>query len=163
MSENDQTVIIGQMDESFIENVLQIENTSFKTPWPRQIFLSELNKGKAFCRVASKNENAVAGYCISNLIYDELHILKVAVHEKFRRQGIGKLLIEDAIVFFRDKGAINIVLEVRVSNDSAIALYSKMGFKPVRIRKNYYQTTSEDALVMIMELEAYYQKLLSTT
>lgn len=163
MIDNNQILNIGQMDETLIEKVLEIENTSFKTPWPKQIFLSEIKKGKAFCRIASNNENSVAGYCVSNLIYDELHILKVAVHEKYRRKGIGKLLIEDAIVFFRDRGAVNVVLEVRVSNESAIALYNKMGFKPVRIRKNYYQTTKEDALVMMMQLEAYYQKLLSTT
>lgn len=160
---NELEIEIAQMDENRVDDVVRIENTSFKTPWPRQIFLSEINKARAYCRIAIDKNGRTAGYCISNIIYDELHILKVAVDKQYRRKGIGRLLIEDTIVFHRPGGAKSVMLEVRVSNTSAISLYNKMGFNPVRVRKNYYQTTNEDALVMAMELESYYQKVLSTT
>lgn len=160
---NNLGIEIVQMQENTVDEVVRIENTSFKTPWPRQIFLSEIKKAGAYCRIAKDSKGKTAGYCISNIIYDELHILKVAVDEQFRRKGIGRLLIEDSIVFHRPGGANSVMLEVRVSNKSAISLYNRMGFNPVRVRKNYYQTTGEDALVMAMELESYYQKVLSTT
>lgn len=162
MHKTDTSIRIEQLDIEFVDKVVEIENSSFKTPWPKQIFVSEIEKGKSFCRIAL-NRAQLAGYCISNLILDELHILKIAVHENYRRAGIGKYLIEDAFDFYREIGAKNAILEVRVSNKSAINLYDKIGFKPLRVRKNYYQSTKEDALVMHMDLEGYYQKFLSTT
>lgn len=162
MYESNNLVSIEQLNTELVDQVADIENYSFKTPWPKQIFLAEIERGNSFCRIAII-EDFVAGYCISNLIYDELHIFKIAVHQEHRRKGIGKYLLEDAFDFFKGRGAKNGILEVRVSNESAIKLYKKIGFKPLRIRKNYYQGTKEDALVMSIDLESWYQKLLSTT
>ncbi len=156
------SIFIEQLNTKQVDKVVDIENSSFKTPWPKQIFLAEIEKGKSFCRIALQ-EDIVAGYCISNLIFDELHIFKVAVHENHRRKGIAKYLLEDAFYFYKEKGAKNAILEVRVSNESAINLYKKIGFEALRVRKNYYQTTKEDALVMFINLDDYFQKFLSTT
>ncbi|NIP30127.1 MAG: ribosomal protein S18-alanine N-acetyltransferase [Candidatus Dadabacteria bacterium] len=154
---------IQQLDISYIDQVMIIENDSFITPWPREIIIQEAINNKSFCRVSLDENNIVNGYCISLLIYDELHILKIAVHKNYRRMGIANDLINDAFHFFKNKGVLNAILEVRTSNDSAIKLYKKLGFQILRTRRNYYRSSGEDAFVMMLDLENYYQKVLSTT
>ena len=135
-----------------LNEIMEIENDSFITPWPREVFEMEFKLRRSYNIVCKDENGKLAGYCLSWLIHDEIHILKVAVDSRYRKRGIGRKLIHDTLEYFREKGADHAVLEVRTDNTSAISLYDKLGFEPVRIRKNYYKETGDDALVMQLKL-----------
>ena len=141
-----------------LEAILEIEQVAFKSPWPRGVFEMEFQNNRAYNIVCVDNTGTLVGYCLSWLIYDEIHILKVAVDESCQNQGLGRSMIEDTLEYFIAKGANHAILEVRLDNVSAIALYEKLGFEEIRIRKNYYRETNEDALVMILDIEENFRK-----
>lgn len=141
-----------EIEAADLDSVLEIESYSFKIPWPRQAFEIELKSKKSYNTVFRDINGKVVGYCLSRLIYDEIHILKIAVHKNYRQTGIGSVLMNKTLDYFKAKGADHAVLEVRTDNDSAIKMYEKFGFVPLRIRKNYYRETGEDALVMLLDL-----------
>ncbi len=95
---------------------------------------------------------SVVGFVIFWLVHDEVHILNVAIHPTVRRQGIGRLLMVEALERGRANGASLVTLEVRRSNFGALGLYRDLGFRPVGIRPNYYVDEGEDAVVMILDL-----------
>lgn len=145
--------IIKPMSVDDIDQIMEIENVSFPTPWHEKIFEMELKKPRTLHSVC-KNNNKVVGYLVSWMLYDEIHILNVAVHPDCRRNGIAKKLIDYTITHFANKGAITVILEVRTSNKAAQNLYEKLGFKTLRARKNYYTDTGEDALVMMLDISS---------
>ena len=149
--------IVELVDED-IEAILEIEQVAFKSPWPREVFEMEFKNNRAYNIVCVDNTGTLVGYCLSWLIYDEIHILKVAVNESCQNQGLGRSMIEDTLEYFIAKGANHAILEVRLDNVSAIALYEKLGFEEIRIRKNYYRETNEDALIMLLDLEESFKK-----
>lgn len=144
---------ILELIPSDLDEIVEIENTSFKSPWHREIFEMGFKNKRSYNIVCKNEAFLVIGYCLSWIIYDEIHILKIAVHRDYRKNGIGTRLMNKTIDYFKSKGANHVVLEVRTDNDSAINLYEKFGFEHLRIRKNYYRETGEDALVMLLDLE----------
>ena len=81
-------------------------------------------------------------------VLDEGYISNVAVSAEYRRQGIADALINKLCERAEELDLSFVTLEVRKSNDPAIALYSKYGFVPVGERKNYYEQPRENALLM---------------
>ena len=144
---------ILELVEEDLNEIIDIEGTSFKSPWPREVFEMEIKNKRAYNIVCKNESGELIGYCLSWLIYDEVHILKVAVNEDYRNLGIGRKMIVNTLEYFITKGANHAILEVRLDNYSAIGLYEKLGFENLRIRKNYYRETGEDALVMLLDLE----------
>ena len=144
---------IMEIEASDLDKIIEIENYSFKTPWPKQAFEIELKSKKSYNIICRESSGRITGYCLSWLIYDEIHILKIAVDKDYRQLGIGTILMNDTLDHYKQKGANHAVLEVRTDNDSAIKMYEKFGFFPLRIRTNYYRETGEDALVMMLDLE----------
>lgn len=92
-----------------------------------------------------ESNNTIAGYACVWAFSDEVHINNFAVNPDFRRKGLGLKLISFIFDKFRDYKTI--FLEVRISNQPAISLYTKSGFEKYFIRKNYY-SDGEDAIVM---------------
>jgi ribosomal-protein-alanine N-acetyltransferase len=135
-----------------LDQIIAIENVSFPTPWPMRIFEREIEAQNSYKRVVRFSGSVVA-YIVTWTIYDEVHILNIAVHPDFRNIGLGEMLLRDCLGYSYDKGLKLAVLEVRISNKSAIRLYEKIGFKTMRVRKKYYTDTGEDAYVMMYELE----------
>ncbi len=140
-------VSLRPMTSADLEQVVGIENQSFSHPWTLEHFRGELNSPHAFPYVAVTSPGVVAGYLCPRLLLDEGEILDVAVSGEFRGQGIGRLLVESALTLFRERGAVRIYLEVRVSNQTAISLYHSFGFRESGCRKRYYEN-GEDALLM---------------
>ncbi len=95
----------------------------------------------------------IIAYICFRMIADEMHILKIAVAPEWRHQGIALWLLEKSLENAVKKGAEVTYLEVRPSNNPAIGLYNKAGFRVVGKRPNYYSETREDALVMIKYLK----------
>jgi ribosomal-protein-alanine N-acetyltransferase len=79
---------------------------------------------------------------------EEAHITNIAVDPTHHRRKVGTRLLHDLVLAAVDLGAEAVSLEVRVTNWGAQRLYGRFGFRPVGVRKNYYQEIGEDALIM---------------
>ncbi len=145
-------IIIREMTEEDIDEVLDIEKKSFKTPWSRDAFVKEVNENRLAKYVVASVHDKVIGYGGIWLIIDEGHITNIAVHPDFRGLGVGKLLVEALIEICRERGINRMTLEVRKSNEIAKSLYKKYGFKECGIRPGYYSDTKEDAIIMWKEM-----------
>ncbi len=157
-------MIIKSVSPKHINQIVEIENDSFITPWPKQILADYIKKSGFFCNIAiNGRDEEVAGYSISTLIYDEIHVFKIAVSRCHRRKGVAIELLSDTFNFYEKMGALSVILEVRTTNAPAIELYKKLGFEIIRTRKNYYGRGRGDAYVMGLALDRYYQKFLSAT
>ncbi len=133
----------GDLDE-----VLAIERVSFTMPWSRGAFLYEIEQNRvAHCHVVRDGETIVGYLCVWE-IADEIHVTNIAVHPAHRRRGIARDLLTGLIADARARDLRMVVLEVRPSNQHAIALYESFGFRVTGRRRGYYYDTGEDALVM---------------
>jgi len=142
---------IDQMKLEDLEQIITIEQVCFPTAWPRQVFEMELKSPRSYTRVSKMGEKVI-GYVVAWTVYDEGHILNIAVLPEFRRMGIGEDLMRDCLDYFSRRRAKYALLEVRISNIGAMKLYEKLGFRSIGIRRGYYNDTGEDAIVMMLTL-----------
>lgn len=126
--------------------VAELEQVCFADPWTEDGLKEELDNACARFLTAVDETGAVAGYIGCHTVLDEGYIANVAVSPDFRRQGIGKKLVQALLAQSTDLSFVT--LEVRVSNDPAIRLYTGCGFQPVGTRKKFYSHPTEDALLM---------------
>ena len=135
-----------------IDEVLAIEEASFTNPWTREMYLAELeNRGVSFCFVARDSRQQVVGFCSFWRVLDELHINNLAVTPAARGAGAGTALLHAVLREGARMGARRATLEVRRSNDAARRLYERLGFTVAGVRRAYYTTPVEDALVLWRE------------
>ena len=142
--------MVRGMRKADLDEILWIEEASFGSPWSRASFEAELRKEYSTCRVAVA-VGRVVGYIVVWYVVDEIHIANVAVHPDWRRQGVAERLISR--VLEEGEGFFWVGLEVRSSNRAARALYRKLGFREVGIRRQYYVQEREDAVLMAKRLE----------
>jgi ribosomal-protein-alanine N-acetyltransferase len=142
---------IVRMSEAHLAGVIEIELASFGMPWSRDGFLKVLNNPLALA-YAAEEEGKVAGYVCALMLGLEAEILKLAVRPELRGRGIAKALNARCLAELREKGAQVVYLEVRLSNREAVGLYEGFGFRRAGLRKGYYSSPPEDALVMRLEL-----------
>ncbi len=141
-------LVVRQAEEKDIKIMAEMDVLCFSAPWSELSFEKEIKENHlAFYIVAEINERVV-GYAGLWCIVDEGHITNVAVHPDFRRKGIGEALVSVLLEHTTEIGLLSHTLEVRASNDPAIALYSKFGFEAAGVRKNYYEDNGEDAIIM---------------
>ena len=98
------------------------------------------------------SEGTVVGYIVSWIVADELHIANLAVAEELRRSGTASELVRCSLAAAAVRGVRFATLEVRASNEGAMRLYERFGFKPVAMMKRYYPDNGEDAVVMMAVL-----------
>jgi len=150
------------MQECDLDEVLALEQRSFSEPWSRKMFLGELH-GNAFAtnlvlRAGGAEfgegvgAGALLGYIMFWVVFEELHIMNLAVCPEARRRGLGTALVRHALTVAAAQGARTALLEVRASNTAALALYRKLGFVQKSVRKGYYDHPREDAVLMMREL-----------
>ena len=135
------------LEERHIKPILEIERLSQPAPWSEESFRRELSKEGGIFLVA-EDGTGVLGYAGSWIVADELHLITVAVQPDIRRDGIGQKLVVESLLRGQEVGAKCATLEVRVSNEPAIKLYEKLGFKDFGRRKAYYSDNKEDAEIM---------------
>ncbi len=136
-----------------LDDLLDIEYQSFPSPWNYKQFLAEFHKPYAHILVAHRPApRTILGFIVFWHLIDELHILNLAVKPEARRQGLGLALLRHTLDLARDRQCQTAWLEVRPSNQAAIALYQSLGFKQVMIRKGYYGDSGEDALIFCLTL-----------
>lgn len=152
---------IVKMQKSDVDNVIAIEEQAYgEHHWSKESFLNELSNELARYYSALDNDGNLVGYAGCWQILEEVHITNIAVAPQYRRQKIGKRLLQKIIDDCYENKAKYITLEVRVSNEAAIGLYEKYGFKSLGTRKGYYQNNNEDALIMWTE-NIFYDKFKS--
>jgi ribosomal-protein-alanine N-acetyltransferase len=141
-------LIIRDMQEGDIPAIMEIERSSFTTPWSDISFLSEIYKKNGISRIALYEEKLI-GYICVNYVLHEAHLLNLAVHEDFRRRGVGTILLNEILKELKKKGCVFMYLEVRVSNAGAQGFYEQFEFSAASRRKKYYANPDEDALLMM--------------
>lgn len=138
---------IESMTVDDISQVAEIERQIFSIPWSEKAFRNSMESDNTIYIVAKENDN-VAGYAGMYLSFEEGNITNVAVNPLSRRKGIGEKIVRDILNRAYEKGVRDVFLEVRETNNVAIALYEKIGFKEEGIRKNFYDKPRENALIM---------------
>ena len=146
------TIEIHPMTENDVDGIEKIEKECFSTPWTRDGILSELTNETARFFVA-EFMGETAGYLGMHIVLDECYIANIAVKEKFRRMGIGNALLKKGEERAKEENCAFISLEVRVSNEKAIALYRKRGYNEMGERKNFYSSPTENALIMTKDFQ----------
>jgi len=141
-------VTIAPMRMEDIARVLEIEQASFPTPWPRDAYTHEIRENRLACYLVARLMHEIVGYTGMWIILDEAHVTTLAVDPGCRRRRIGERLLVALLDEAAHRGARWVTLEVRKSNTAAQALYRKYGFKEIGVRKGYYSDNREDAVVM---------------
>ncbi|MDE0011139.1 MAG: ribosomal protein S18-alanine N-acetyltransferase [Candidatus Poribacteria bacterium] len=134
-----QNLIFEPMRLSDLQQVLQIENECFEDPWSATYFSLSLKRPRSYeYFYVARCEDTVMGYIVFVVLYEEAHILNIAVSATYQRQGIGKYLLASALDKIQTLDGQEVFLEVAVSNLPAQCLYRQFGFRIYSIRKNYY-------------------------
>jgi tRNA threonylcarbamoyl adenosine modification protein YeaZ/ribosomal-protein-alanine acetyltransferase len=132
-----------------VDEMTALDQICFSLPWSRQDFEAEMTENALANYLVCRRNDRVIAYAGLWAIFSEGHITNVAVHPDFRRKGLGTALIRELTARLGAAlGLVNFTLEVRESNEPAISLYEKMGFRPEGRRRGYYADTGEDALIM---------------
>jgi len=135
-----------------IDAIAALEADSFTNPWPREQLVWELTNSDVTRVFVLRDERSlIVAFCLCCVIFDELHINTLAVAPDFRRKGMGTRLMWHVLAETRREGARKATLEVRASNQAALALYERLGFRITATRRGYYTNPDEDALILWLE------------
>lgn len=140
------------MSASDLDAIMGIERVNFPFPWTEGNFKDSMNSGY-ICLVMEQGKQLM-GYAVLMMVLDEAHLLNISVAKSYQGQGWGRHLLIQMMETGREKGGLNMFLEVRPSNHSALGLYESMGFNEMGIRPGYYPAHNgrEDAVLMGMAL-----------
>ncbi len=141
---------IRSVTEQDIDRITEIERASFSDPWSRESFLANIGDGCVF--FAACNLDEIVGFAIIALIPPEGELYNIALLPEYRGTGAAKLLFDTVINTAKEKGVEALFLEVRESNIRARKFYEKNGFSVIGVRKNYYKTPTENAIIMSKNL-----------
>jgi ribosomal-protein-alanine N-acetyltransferase len=131
-----------------LDAVMAIERTIYPFPWTAGNFTDSLASG--YGAWIALEEGAMAGYAVMMPVVDEAHLLNISIAAERQRTGLGSELLEFLFATAKAAGAVRMLLEVRPSNISGLALYRRFGFREIGRRRGYYPAHEgrEDAIVM---------------
>lgn len=138
---------IVKMNASHVAPIAELEKLCFSDPWSENSIAYELTSRLSYWLVAVEN-GEVVGYVGSQSVLGESDMMNVAIHPDHRRKGVAEALVLALAKDLKERDNVCLTLEVRVSNEPAIALYEKLGFTQVGRRPNYYRNPREDALIL---------------
>ena len=133
--------------EQEIEEIARLEQEIFPDPWSLTARRDTWNQKQAQI-LGAWLDGQMAGYVIVYFAADESEIARIAVDEKFRRQGVAGALLDEMERVLAGKGIVRLMLDVRKSNAAALRFYLSRGFKEDGVRKNFYTNPIEDAILM---------------
>ena len=159
----DTVPLLRAMTIDDVDRVAILEGAAFDHGWSPTAFRRELTtNGAARYLVLEDTENGIVAFGGLWLMFDEAHVVTVAVEIGLRRKGYGRIVVDGLVRLAQALGMANATLECRVSNEAARALYRDYGFYEVGARKAYYADNNEDAVIMTTEPfsnEAYQDRL----
>lgn len=132
--------------------LLAIEEAQFPEPWTKGMLLDEISNTETRRYTVAVEDGRIVGYLGVMFVLDELHVNTIGTLPGHEGRGIASSLLDDALADAKARGITRATLEVATSNERAQRLYFRYGFKPVGVRKNYYERTHEDALVLWAQL-----------
>ncbi|HXH65210.1 MAG TPA: ribosomal protein S18-alanine N-acetyltransferase [Mariprofundaceae bacterium] len=140
--------------EADLPAVFELNRRLLPEAWSKKSILHALASGHEL--IVAEREERIVAYLLSHDVLDEVHLLQIAVHPDFQRQGLATRL--SRFLFARKAGLSMVYLEVRASNAPAQQLYAALGFRIAGCRREYYppppgQTRREDAILMTRLLE----------
>ena len=145
-------VIIRKMAEGDIDNIMEIEKSSFIAPWTQKLFEETLYSPISM-NLVMEEAGKIVGYIMLYSVQNEAHMMNIAIHPAYRRAGNAYRLIAHTIALLKKNNIDELFLEVREGNAHAINLYKKHGFKVIGKRRKYYSETNEDALIMQLSIK----------
>jgi len=151
---NQESIEIVNMTKGDLDEIVEIEVSTFPAPWPKDVFARELEipiSRSLVARIGGIGKS-VGGYLIYWVAAGELQIHKICVGEELRRRGVGSLLMDRMIDLASREGANLCSLEVGRSNLGARRLYENFGFEITDIRPKYYLESGDDAMVMCADM-----------
>jgi ribosomal-protein-alanine N-acetyltransferase len=122
-----------------IKKIIEIEELSYKDPWPREVFMIDYVFNRSARYFVAKIENKICAFTGLWIEIDKMHIVNIAVHPSYRKMGIGTYFMNFIIDYAKKEHVKEIYLEVRKSNIIAQNLYKKFGFQIIEELKRYYQ------------------------
>ena len=131
------------------DNICKIDEQCFKNPWTWEAMVFEISHPLSVSAVEWRDGSVVA-FAVGRVIADEAEVMKIATLEKYRRQGIARVMMTELLDKMRAKGAVTCYLEAASKNAAAIALYKSIGFEEVYVRELYYG--DDDAIAMRLTL-----------
>lgn len=138
---------IRRISENDIEAIASLEREIFPDPWSVKS-IRETYENNSACIIGAYKQNVLIGYVIFYYVLDEGEIARIAVSSTYRRQGVAEQIFSGLLGFCAENKIERILLDVRISNEPAIAFYRKTGFTDDGIRKNFYDNPKEHALLM---------------
>jgi ribosomal-protein-alanine N-acetyltransferase len=145
------SLVVRKMTVEDVPAAHAIDVSSFTLPWPERSFRFEVTDNPAARCWVAEMDGQVVGMLVLWMIVDEAHIASLATHTEFRRRGIAKQLLVEALDNAYSEGARTAFLEVRASNEAARRMYQKFGFEEVGRRERYYKDNNEDAILMTLK------------
>ena len=140
-------MMIENMTGIHVAPIAQLEKLCFSDPWSEKSIETELSC-RLSCWLVAMEGDTLLGYVGSQTVMDESDMKNLAVHPDYRRRGTAQALVNALENALRERGSKALTLEVRASNEPAIALYEKLGFQQVGLRKSYYRNPKEDARIL---------------
>jgi len=143
---------IRQMREVDLHKVMEIEPVIYTHPWTHGNFLDSIRAGYD-CRVVEVAGELV-GYGVQMIGVRESHLLNLSIAEQWQGLGYGRLLLTHFLEVSRQADVLQIILEVRPSNEVGRHLYASVGFCEIAVRTGYYPTPQgrEDAILLVLTL-----------
>jgi ribosomal-protein-alanine N-acetyltransferase len=136
-----------------VPELLDIETAQFPEPWTRSMLLDEISNVETRRYTVAMEGKKIVGYLGVMFVMDELHVNTIGTLPGYEGRGVATSLMNDAWAVAKEMGVRRATLEVAASNTRAQKLYFRFGFAPVGVRKNYYERTQEDALILWAELD----------
>ena len=140
--------MLRQWKKSDNEVIGRLEVENFRSPWSLEMLDSCFSYDN-FYGVVSEENGVIIGYVGAVFSGEDADVMNLCVDANYRRRGHATELMNGIIGYLKERSVKNVFLEVRRSNDQAIALYEKLGFTKVGERKRYYENT-EDAMVYVL-------------
>lgn len=140
------------MTEAHVSQIAALEAACFSLPWDESSIRRELENRLSLWLAAVEGDRVLA-YVGSQTVFEDADILNVCTAPEARRKGVAEALMRELEIRLPLRGAEKITLEVRASNAPAIALYEKLGYQQIGLRKGYYEKPREDAIIMQKQLK----------
>ena len=161
-------ITTADSDQHLLRQVAEIEQMIQSDNWNEQqiseLLQQDINQcwGVLETDLSQTSEEKIVAYCLISTVFEVAEILRIGTHPDYQRRGLAAALLQALIKVMPQKQLERILLEVRQDNVAAIALYKKMGFEVIHVRKGYYSMLSKkgegeakcDALIMQYELTA---------
>lgn len=146
------SVTLRKADNADIEQILQIEEACFTSRWTKEMFLYEFHENPFGFFYVLEDAGVILGFVDFWVTFETCQLANIAILPAYQGKGYSKFLMDHMIHLAEQQQCETIMLEVRVSNEKARALYTSYAFIEMNVRKGYYNDNGEDAIVMCKAL-----------